>query len=78
MVLQLKTNASSVSCTLGGTMHGYVGIVFLLTIYATLVPMDPFVTPAHMSVLNIVHGATQYEITSAKSQYDERMRVLQE
>ena len=58
-------------------MHGYVGMVFLLTIYATLLPMDPFVTPAHISALNIVHGTTQYEIVFAKSQHEERMRVLQ-
>ena len=75
MALQLKASASSLPSTLGGAMHVYIGMIFLLKIYTTLVLMDPFITPVHMTALNVVHDATQYDITFAKLQHKERIRA---
>ena len=38
MILELKSNASSVPSTIGGGSHGYVGIILSPPMYDTLAP----------------------------------------
>ena len=42
---ELKANASSVPSTLGGGLHGHLGLILTPTAYATLQPTTPWVTP---------------------------------
>ena len=58
MILELKANASSVSSTLGGGQHGYIGVILSPVTYATLAPMQPFVPPIHPGVLHVDLPAT--------------------
>ena len=51
MLLQIKTNASSVPCTLDGGAQGFVGVVLSPTTYATLDPMTLFVAPTPPGIL---------------------------
>ena len=44
---ELKANAGSVPTTLGGGLHGHLGLVLTATSYATLQPTTPWVTPVN-------------------------------
>ena len=78
MHLEYKANCSSVPCTLGGGVYGYSGILLLAKTYATLAPDTPFIVPLYPGILIIEVGATQYEISLAKTQHDEASRIFSE
>ena len=67
MLLQLKVNANSVPIALVGAAHSYICMILSPTVYATLAPMDLFITPVNPGTLNVVHGTIQYDIEFAKS-----------
>ena len=60
MMLQLKSNAVSVPCSLGGGMCRYFGIILSLANYAILAAFTPFIVSAPPGPLNIVNNNTQY------------------
>ena len=55
---ELRANASSVECDLGGGNHGYLGLVLSDQEYATVSP-TPFIAPAYPGQLTIPANATQ-------------------
>ena len=77
LLLQLKSNASSVPSTLGRGQYGCVGVILSPVTYTTLAPINTFVPPVHPGILTIVHPATQYEIALAKTLHDECVRNFQ-
>ena len=54
---ELRANASSVECDLGGGNHGYLGLVLSEDEYAQVSP-TPFVAPAFPDPLAILVNAT--------------------
>ena len=50
---------------------------FYPVIYAKLAPMYPVIPLVYLSILNVVHPATQYEIALAKTLYNEGVRTYQ-
>ena len=76
MLLEIKANLSSVPSTLGGGAHGYSGIILSAPTYATLEPRTPFLVPAHPGTLNVLYGATQYNIALGKSQHDGILKTI--
>ena len=77
MLLQLKSNASSLPSTLGGGQHGCIGVILSPATYATLAPMQPFEFPVHPGVLQVVLPATQFEIVLAKTLHDKNVFTFQ-
>ena len=58
MVLRLKSNAVSVTHTLGDMTYSYIGIILSRVTYAAIVPVNPFIIPAPPGSLNIANNAT--------------------
>ena len=71
LLLQLKANAISVPCHIGGGAHGFVGIILLLATYATLTTFTPFVIPLHPGLLVHLQGTTQCEIAASMTPHNE-------
>ena len=67
MMLQSKSNALSVLCTLGGGVYGYICIIMFPVTYVTLTPCTPFIVPAPLGPLNVVNNATPYQIVHTTS-----------
>jgi hypothetical protein len=63
---EIKANATLVSSTLGGGLHGYLGLVVTPANYARTQPNHVFTRPPHPGALNIAQNATQYQIAIAK------------
>ena len=76
LLLQLKSNAISVLCTLGGGVNVYVGIILSPVTYSELAPMTLFAIPAQLGILVAAQGATQYEIALAKILHDKNMQIF--
>ena len=74
----LKENACSVQCTLGGGMHGYVGMLVSDASYAVLTPGTPFISPVHPGSLTPIAGVTQFQIALQKSQHEESIRIFRD
>jgi len=45
--LELKTSTRSFPFNLRGGAHGYVGCILSPVTYATITPLNPFITPLH-------------------------------
>ena len=77
MLKQLKANATSVPCTLGGGANGYLGILVSANQYNTVAPGTPFIPPPRPGPLVLNPGDTQYQIQAHKTQYDTALREHQ-
>ena len=49
---ELRANASSVDCDLGGGDHGYLGLILTEEEYTRIAPDDPFVAPEFPGTLH--------------------------
>ena len=74
---ELRANASSVECDLGGGNHGYLGLVLSDPEYA-VISNTPFVAPAYPQPLTIPNNATQVQAFERKTRYEERKRLYYE
>ena len=77
MLSRLKANASSVPCTLGGGVHGYVGTLLSPTAYASL-SHTAFHEPTHPGGLVIPQHSTQYEIAHLKQNHEDSLAIFQD
>ena len=62
LLRQLKANAFSVPCTLGGGSHDYVGTLLSPPAYASL-SNTAFQEPNHLGSLDTSQISTQYEVS---------------
>ena len=60
MILQLKVNAASVPCALGGGAYRYIDIILSPVAYASISLMNQFIIPDPLGPLNVTNNATQY------------------
>ena len=74
---ELRANASSVECDLGGGDHGYLGLVLSDQEYAT-VSQTPFIPPAFPHPLNIPANATQVQAFERRTRHEEQKRKYYE
>ena len=75
---KLKANAASVSSTLGGGIHGLLGLTILPATYQTITG-HAFVAPFNPGALpNIAPEATQAQIGEAVRQHKERLKIWKE
>ena len=56
---EMKANAASVPCDLGGGAYGHLGLI-LTEVGYTKIAVTPYVRPIHPVILNIVPGTVQY------------------
>ena len=72
----VKANASSVSCSLGGGSHGYLGAVLTPAEYA-LITATAFVLPVHPGVppANLAAMANAAARSDALRVYDDRIKT---
>ena len=77
MFQQLKANTSAVPFTLGSGSNGYLGMLVSTAQYNTVAPSAPFVTPPMPGALVIDPEYTQYQIATAKTQYETSLREHQ-
>ena len=75
---ELKRNAQSVPCELGGGNHGFLGLVLTPAEYATIVPTNPFVPQPHPGTLNIPAGTTGVQARVLESNYNNRMKLYEQ
>ena len=76
---ELRANASSVECDLGGGDHGYLGLVLTGEEYATILPPPaPFVAPAFPGSLTIPPNTTQVAALTLREQHKEDRRKYYE
>ena len=78
MLIELKSNCSSVPCSLGDGAHRYTYIILSPPTYATLAPITSFVIPIHPENLQVNLGTTQYAIAVAKPQHNEAIKQFSE
>ena len=64
---ELKANTSSVSATLGGGNHGYLGMILTPAEYHCIVPADPFTRPPNPGVLVPNPAGTAAQIASMEN-----------
>ena len=64
---ELKANASSVTTTLGGVNHGYLGMILTQEEYHHISPNDPFTRPSDPGVLVPNPNGTAAQIASAEN-----------
>ena len=67
---ELKANAASVPCDLGGGAHGHLGIMLTQPEYANVSAVD-YVRPVHPGMLCIPPGTTNFETTRLTSEHKE-------
>ena len=77
ILLELKATAVSVPSQLGGGFHGFIGIILSNPTYATLAPMNSFITPVQSGPLRVAEGANQYQIVLAKKMHEEATQIFQ-
>ena len=73
---QVKANASSTPCTLGGGGHGHLGLVVSVAKYMCIVPNTPYsraTRPADFSPIG-----TSAEIDGKKLKFDRKQKLLEE
>ena len=76
---EVKANAISVHCHLGGGEHGHLGLVCNPEAYATLVPGNtPYVRPANPGALQINGNETQFQIQQRDKEHREAKRLFRE
>eukprot|EP00957_Ditylum_brightwellii_P098669 7516382-Ditylum_brightwellii.AAC.1 len=74
---ELQANAQAVSTTLGGGRHGHLGVVMTPQDYALIPNMTAYIQPPQPLLILPQHG-TQYQITQAKEQYYDELRMFNE
>ena len=68
---ELKANAGSVPTTLGGGLHGHLGLLLTATSYATLQPTIPWVTPPNPGPFVPPPAGTTAQINAARTVWAE-------
>ena len=74
---EMKANAASVPCDLGGGNNGHLGLILSLAEYANVSP-TPYIRPVHPGNLNIPVGTPNYEATRLTSDHKELIRLNRE
>ena len=74
---ELKANAQPVHSTLGGGVHGYLGLL-LSPVQYVLVSNLPFVTPAFPVPLAIPINTTQHMSITLQQRHQDSVRVFRE
>jgi hypothetical protein len=68
---ELKANAGSVPSTLGGGLHGHLGLLLSATAYATLQPTIPWVSPANPGPFVPPAAGTAAQLDAARTVWSE-------
>ena len=74
---EMKSNAASVPCDLGGGAHGHLGLMLTGAEYSNVAHI-PYVRPIHPGVLLIPPATPNYEATRLTSEHKERIRLNRE
>ena len=74
---EIKANAASAPCDLGGGNHVYLGLVIIPVEYANITPTT-CIRPLHPGILNIPLEAPNYEATRLISDHKELIRLKME
>ena len=70
---KLKSNATTVSTTLGGGQHGHLGLTMPTTDYVDNVSETPYVRPVHPGPLTIPNGTSQQEATRLQEEHVQQL-----
>ena len=77
--IELRANNSSVETYLGGSDHGYLGLILTDAEYGRInLTLDPFVAPNFPTALVISASLTAFESVNAKETHKEVTRVYRE
>jgi len=74
---QIKANAQTVESTLGGGLHGHLGLVLTPSVYNAMPDTAPYNRPA-LPILQISPTDTQFILAQARHQFSEDMREYRE
>ena len=77
LLLDLRQNAQTVHCNLGGGDHGHLGLLMTPGQYA-MVSQTPYVRPVLPAPLVIPPEATRIESDTQTREYDENLRLFHE
>ena len=76
---EVKANAITVACPLGGGQHGHLGLVCTPETYATLVPANtPYERPQDPGRFIIEGTETQYQIAQRRDEHAEDVRLFRQ
>ena len=76
---EIRSNAQSVSTTLGGGMYGHLGLVMSNTAYEALPNALPYVKPRFPGPFSLPNDdVTQAQIALRKSEWEEQVRIWRE
>lgn len=75
---ELKANAQSVPCTLGGGNHGFLGLVLTNAEYQAIVPGVNFVPQPHPGNLVIPAGTTNVQARVIESNHNRELKLFEE
>lgn len=78
LINQLKANARAVRMSLGGGLHGHLGLVLSPQQYAVLAPNTPFVIPPHPGPLVIPPYKLPHVTQQVQSQHNEQLWLYNE
>ena len=67
----------SIPSTLGGSQHGYVGVILSLVTYDNLALIQPSIALIYPGIFNVVHPTTQYGIVLDKTLHNKEVRTFQ-
>ena len=74
---EIKTNAQSVHCNLGGGQHGHLGLTLDTTTYA-LVSNVAYYRPYHPGTYAPINGGTTAQTSAGKDLHTEQIRLFRE
>ena len=74
---EIKANAASVYCDLGGGNHGHLGLIMSALEYAIISAVN-YIRPIHPGILNIPIGTPNYEATRLTNEHKESVRLYRE
>lgn len=75
---ELRANASSVDCDLGGGDHGYLGLVLNEQEYARVAPNNPFTAPDFPGVLSIPRGTDTIDAINLREEHRKNTGLYRE
>ena len=75
---ELRANASSVDCDLGGGDHGYLGLILTEEEYTRIAPDDPFVAPEFPGTLVIPRGTDTIDAMNIRETHKQNMSAYRE
>ena len=75
---EIKANAHSVECNLGGGAHGHYGLVVTPEEYAMVPATIPYIRPVHPGPLVIPTGTSQVLATGLREDHKEKVRLFRE